>query len=600
MKRFFPLVATLRGRLVLLVCLSTLPALLLTFWVADNERRSTMKRMEDDARHLAGLASREHAHQIGGARRMAALLAGMLETATGRTLMFDTPEFLPGLLVGSPQFANIFILDADGRVVRSAHPLDHDQLMTDNPAFVRAINSTEVETGAYVIGPIVNRPVLHQAKAARAPDGTLFGVVFIAIDLRWLDELASQVELPIDYSLIIADRVGRVLARSGTVDGATGGGEVIPGLLAMSDQRAARIIRLGSDQQQRLFVSAPMQGVPGVSVVAGLPYERLQGESSQVFFRTLGGLALLTLVTLLSVLVAAEVSIVRTVRSLSNAARRFGAGDLSARATVVHASGELHELADAFNSMADTLTARHRELTAAKSGLRALTAHLQMARETEGARIARELHDEIGQVLTSLKIDISSLCRRCIRDGGGDQLNATLAPATTDMCARIDGAVDFVRRVSSELRPTVLDRLGLTAALEWQAREIQERAGIGVEADLAEVEEPVDWLVSITLFRIAQEAMTNVVRHAAAKTIRLQLAAEDDGFLLTIRDDGVGIDPAVVDASRSIGILGMRERAALVGGTLDIQPQPSGGTMVLARVPRTPHQEDADALSARG
>lgn len=570
---------------MLLVCIATLPAILFTFYVASNERKAVLQRTERDAKHLAGLASREHSQQLEGAKRLLRRLGDQLGRDSATLSGAACPSYLPAVLAGFPQLANIGILDRGGHLLCSAEPADAMTRMQDNPAFVRALRSSAVEIGSYVIGPIVHRPVLHLAYAMRDPRSIVDRVIFVALDLRWLTQLAEQADLPTDYALIIADREGRVLAQSGATQGATGRQRaLIPGLAGLTADRG-RGDAYVDRARGRIFVAAPLRGFSALSVVVGWPYERVTDEANAVFYRTVLGLALLTLFTIAAALFAAEVSVLRVLRALSRAARLFGRGDLGARAVVPGGHGEITELTVAFNAMADALGARQREAIEAQSRLRALSNRLEAAREAEAGRIARELHDELGQVLTSVKLDLASLRRRAEWRGGSADAGS-LDAAIAQTSQRIDEAVQSVRRISGDLRPAVLDRLGLAAALEWLAREHEKRTGLEVALIVDGLVEPIEPLLSITVFRIAQEALTNIARHAEATRVDVRVEAREGEIVLEIADDGRGIDPKAIDDSSSLGLLGMKERALLVDGTLGISRRERGGTTVVLRIPR--------------
>jgi PAS domain S-box-containing protein len=211
--------------------------------------------------------------------------------------------------------------------------------------------------------------------------------------------------------------------------------------------------------------------------------------------------------------------------------------------------------------------------------LRALAARLQSAREEERQRVARELHDELGQALTAIKLDLSSLIRG---------LSAERAPHATQaesILALADQMIQLVRRISTELRPDLLDRLGLVAALEWAGEEFQARTGIECRLEV-----PADTLVidperATAIFRIFQETLTNVARHASATKVDVRLAREGGSLTLEVHDNGVGIGEERASAGRSLGILGMRERALLLGGEFSISGSPGRGTTVRVRIP---------------
>jgi signal transduction histidine kinase len=210
--------------------------------------------------------------------------------------------------------------------------------------------------------------------------------------------------------------------------------------------------------------------------------------------------------------------------------------------------------------------------------LRALTGHLQFVREEERTRIAREVHDELGQALTGLKIDLSWLSGRIARE-------RALQRKAKEMSAQIDATIHTVRRIATELRPGVLDSLGLAAAIEWQTMDFQERTGIKCDVKIDVKDTDLDREFSTVCFRIFQETLTNIIRHAKANHVDVHLVQVDQELILTVRDNGRGISEKEVIHARSIGLIGMRERVAQVGGEVFFFGLPSRGTTVTMRVP---------------
>lgn len=219
---------------------------------------------------------------------------------------------------------------------------------------------------------------------------------------------------------------------------------------------------------------------------------------------------------------------------------------------------------------------------------RALTSHLQNLREEERSHIAREIHDELGQVLTGLKMDLAWLNHRLAEGSLGTSL-ALLVDKVQDMSSLLDSTIQSVRRLATELRPGILDHLGLAAAVEWQAEDFEKHSGIRctVVCTLAEVS--LDKARTTAAFRILQESLTNVARHAAATAITIRLTQEADCFMLEVADNGCGIKDGDLSARHSLGLLGMRERAALLGGEVQIARAPGQGTKITARIPLKPH-----------
>ncbi|MBI4292365.1 MAG: PAS domain S-box protein [Betaproteobacteria bacterium] len=222
---------------------------------------------------------------------------------------------------------------------------------------------------------------------------------------------------------------------------------------------------------------------------------------------------------------------------------------------------------------------RTAELQAAYHHLQALSAHLQSVREQEQARIAQEIHDELGQALTGLKFELSRLAQR-LRGVPGD-----VSGKVTTLGALVDETIHNVRRISSELRPAILDDMGLVAALEWHAEKFSKRMRIKCTFSAPRERLDLGPDLRIALFRICQEALTNVARHARATVARVILAKTKDHVVLEARDNGVGITQAAITGGKSLGLLGMRERARAFGGEVMIHGTPGRGTTVRVEIP---------------
>jgi len=216
----------------------------------------------------------------------------------------------------------------------------------------------------------------------------------------------------------------------------------------------------------------------------------------------------------------------------------------------------------------------------AREELRELSANLQKIREDEKTRIARELHDDLGQQLTALKMDISSV---------EEALNGSASELVRDhlqgMRRLIDATVASVRRIAADLRPVMLDDLGLIPAVEWLANDFTNRYGIDVERDIETGDARFSPAGATALFRIVQEALTNVARHADATLVTLSLRASDEGVVLRIADNGHGMYRNREPAGKSFGLLGIRERAHMLGGAVDIQTEQGHGFALSVTIP---------------
>ena len=237
------------------------------------------------------------------------------------------------------------------------------------------------------------------------------------------------------------------------------------------------------------------------------------------------------------------------------------------------------------------------EIKATNDLLRALSAKLQSAREEEGARIARELHDELGSALTSLNWGLEEVDKKLTAVDHVDV--PALRQKIETMATLVDTTIDTVRRISSELRPTVLDDLGLVEAIEWQAQQFQAQTGIIYQSDCSVGDIDLNREQSTAVFRIFQEALTNILRHAEATRFASTLKLEANNLVLIISDNGKGITANEVSRPQSLGLLGMRERAHLVGGEINITGTEGQGTVITVRVPMVSKRTTSVAATAR-
>jgi PAS domain S-box-containing protein len=208
-----------------------------------------------------------------------------------------------------------------------------------------------------------------------------------------------------------------------------------------------------------------------------------------------------------------------------------------------------------------------------------LTAHLEKIQEEERARISREIHDELGQQLTGLKMDASWILKKISPE------DKPVLDKISSMMLLIDETVKTVRRISSELRPGILDDLGLIPALEWQSQEFEKRTGIKTNFHSGAPYFNPERNLSTNIFRVYQEALTNIARHAQANSVETTLEKKEGSIILTVKDDGNGIDPQPASRKNSLGLIGMRERAMLFNGELLIKSEKQKGTSVILKIP---------------
>lgn len=220
------------------------------------------------------------------------------------------------------------------------------------------------------------------------------------------------------------------------------------------------------------------------------------------------------------------------------------------------------------------------EIKASSEQLQALSLRQQTLIESERKRIALEIHDELGQSLTALKMEIHLLNQQ-IKKADNQVQAADVSTKLENLLQVVDTDILTVRRIATELRPPILDDLGLVAAIEWQSLEFQRRTGIScvLSTSIENIEPDTEFATAV--FRIFQETLTNITRHAAANTITVNLKMVDNKLILRVEDDGLGIQENGLSGNRSLGILGMRERARKIEGELDIFNGAENGTVVL-------------------
>ena len=230
--------------------------------------------------------------------------------------------------------------------------------------------------------------------------------------------------------------------------------------------------------------------------------------------------------------------------------------------------------------MLDEGMRQEEKLRKSRERLRNLSGRLQSLLEEERTRISREIHDEMGQALTALKLDLSLIRRSLVSAGLAEQ-----SAKISEIERTVNRIVQTVRKIATELRPGVLDELGVAAAIEWAAKEFQNRTGIGCKVTIKGVDKLSDTVRTTAIFRIVQEALTNVMRHAAATRVNVRLEKKGNRLVLEVKDNGIGIMEGRIFDSGSLGLIGIRERVLLLGGEAVIRGNPGKGTLVRVTLP---------------
>jgi len=266
--------------------------------------------------------------------------------------------------------------------------------------------------------------------------------------------------------------------------------------------------------------------------------------------------------------------------------RPFGVLSIHTTKQRTFSEDENHFLKGAANILGMTVERKkaEEELKNSYEQLRKLSAYLQSVREEERANISREIHDELGQVLTALKIEVSMLANKL-------DLNSKSLLKTESIMQKIDDTIRSVKRICTELRPTILDHFGLSAAIEWQLEEFENLTGINGRAFFEPSEIILDQDLSTAVFRIFQESLTNVTRHANATDVKVSLKLKDGNIVLEVKDNGAGITKKQFSDSKSFGIMGIKERVNFFGGNVKITGIKDKGTSLIVSIPLRKKEE---------
>jgi signal transduction histidine kinase len=468
-----------------------------------------------------------------------------------------------------PQYADLLLFDQGGNLLCSANPAPQDRPVS---ALARSWVAARLREGTLrpstpVIRSMANRWISFLSMPVKGGDGAVRGTLVLV----QLPEFFAT-SLPPDAVMTILDRDGTIVARSADSHRWTGQnarGMSVADLALRRGEGTAEAAGVDGVSRQYGFSSVPELGW---TIYVGIPTAEVMQPVRRSFLRGVAGGAIIVVAVIIIATMLSR-AIERPVAALSRAAEAATGGSFES----VTAAGprEIAQLADTFNAMLARRLEGEREL-------KALSERLLLVQEEERTRIARELHDDLGQSLTALKMDVGGLVAMLPPSAN--------APLQNRLISRIVGTLDdtvtAVQRISSELRPSVLDDLGLAAAIEAEALRFEQRTGIECELSVPDQDGVrVSGPAVTAIYRIVQEALTNVARHANASRVELRLRQRPEELLLEIRDDGRGITAEEVSDPHSLGLIGIRERADLAGGTVHFEGVAGRGTIVSVRIP---------------
>jgi signal transduction histidine kinase len=583
-------IQSLRIRLLLLVLIAVVPAWGVIAYTAAEQRRIAIAGIQKNVLRLAEFSAHEEEQALQGTRQILIALANFIreadESPTGCSV------FCADLLKQFSRYANIGATKSNGDVFCSAVPLDKPTNAADQSWFRLAVESDNFAIGNFHIGRITGKPVLVLSYPFRFVEGEPASVVFAAIDLKWLNRYIFEIEsqLPDGFTITQIDEKSDVLARHPNAEQWLGRSMTQnPVFREVISQKTGVIEARDEQGMPTIYAFTPLYSSfrnRTVYIIIGIPRNLAFADSNRILVHNLTLLGIVALVTMLAAWFGSDLFIMRQVKAMAYASSRLAAGEMDARTGVNYGSDELGQLAKSFDEMATALEQRQAEsqqaaieLKRSQELFRNLSAHLQGVREEERTRIARKIHDDMGQALTALKIDLSWLNKRLV--SAPDSIYKKLQ----SMVILINKTMETVHNVSEDLRPGILDHFGLAIAIEWQAEEFQKRTGIECRTSLPPNEFELSKEKSTNLFRIVQESLTNVIRHASATKVEIKLTQKDGILLLEIVDDGKGITKASVANPKSFGLIGIKERVHSLGGEMSIAGIPNEGTRLTVKMP---------------
>ena len=555
----------------MLALAAALPLLLLAVWLFSIQLRNELRESRETAMRIAKATAVRvqslHADSTMLLQRMSVRPAIRNADSRNCDSLFAIVDFFP-------QYANLFLVTPAGKVICSATPQPGDRVVSE---LARQWIEADMAAGRLVAGRpymrhLANVWVTALAAPVESHDGSPAGSLVVL----QLPDIGAAATLPPGSLLTIIDRDGTIVARS--VDpqqwvGRTVRGTEVTEIVLREHEGRAEARGVDGVPRQYGFSSIPEIGW---YVYVGIPTETVMRPVRALLLRAaVGGVIILMLGFIAAFALSRFVE--RPINALADAAQsvsREGYG----RRVPVDGPREIAELGEAFNEMMESRSAAEARIVASEQNLKALSDRLLTIQEDERRRIAREIHDDLGQALTALKMDIGGL----LANFQGSEATRAVRDRIT---RTLDGTVQSVQRISAELRPSVLDDLGLSAAIESEARLFEERTGIECDVSLTSGDVELSSMIETAVYRMTQEALTNVARHSDASRVEIRLRPRADELLLEIRDDGRGIRQDEIENRSSLGLIGMRERAAIVGGAVHFQGVEGRGTIVTVRIP---------------
>ena len=519
------------------------------------------------------------------------LLFGLAESApVASENRKGSAELLKDYLANRPYYANLGVIKANGQILATARPLEPDALNVPAEFQQQVISNKDFVAMPSTGNPTQGPPIMFFGFPVFGRNNQVMSLVFASLDPGKFDRDYSQADIHIPTnatSWTKLDAQGIVLARHPTSINWVGKPFPDTGLLkeiaAITNQTTGVYLGPGNPETPTVhaFAYADSKFSPGrVLTVLSTTRAELFRHANHALYQNLSWLGGAAAVALFLGWAASNVLVLRPLQALAHSTARLVSGN-KVRTGLPHGRHVLGQLSHYFDRLAEELEKREIEREHAREKVRTLSQRLVTVQEKERRQIARELHDEIGQSLTAAEMHLQAALQT--------PEAALLQQRLEESIKAVERVLEQVHDLSLNLRPSMLDDLGLEPALKWYANRQAGTIGLKVEFNLEHLEQRLDPYIETECFRVAQEAVNNVVRHARASLLKLELTRQNGELHLYVRDDGVGFNVKAARAQAvegaSLGVLSMEERAALSGGELEISSKPGHGTQVHAWFP---------------
>ncbi len=587
----------LRSALLMLLFLALLPIVGAMLYATWHAWRETQDLGVSEIREEATDAARRLSTSIEEARRVLNRLSHDPSIIAGDRGACE--RFTADYQQLHPSFRNIGVIGADGGLLCSAKPLGGPANYSDFPLFRETMSSRSMLLRE-LPRELSGKSILACVFPVRGTGGEFRGATFVSLAFRSLADLTIGDRLPPGSTVTLFDNRGMVVLREPDRTEWNGrSAEASPTWKLLRSGRLTKATAPDLDGIERIFGAERIpatRGQPDGWLAVGVPPDIVTEEPRRNLGWQLLGLAVTLAAFAAGTWWGIDHYVLHPVRSIEQAARGIASGQVGARSATSRGANELTRLGVAFDEMADALERSlgdtNRALDVVRRSqdrLRILSRALLEGQEAERSQLARELHDEVGQALTAATLNLDAL-------RAGENATDEKVDEALDVVKR---ALNQVRDLSLDLHPSILDDLGLAAALRWYLGRQAERSGIEVSVDASRLDRRLPKPVETACFRICQEAVTNVIKHAHASRVAVSIGVEDGKVRMTVADDGRGFD--VEEAHErtrrqpSLGLIGMEERATLLGGSLEVASRPGEGAEIRVSLPL--QEATAEALS---